>query len=67
MKKYLTKEDMADRLQVSLHTLTKYIARGLPHVPMGTAKNSLIRFDPDAVEAWMSEQMVTKTPADVGK
>ena len=58
-RQLLTVEDVAQRLQVSIHGVYKLIARrGIPYMKIGNR----VRFDPGALEAWIKERAVMPMP-----
>lgn len=49
----LTKEEVAALLQITLRTLDRYIARGLPHLKLGY---KTMRFDWAEIKEWLAAQ-----------
>ena len=63
MKKLLTAEEVADFLSVDPATVYRWVEAGrLPAFRLGPGA---IRFDPDAVEAWVIGQKVGQPSRDV--
>lgn len=57
MSKLLTIEELAEQIQVSKHTLYKWVAANkIPHIPM---PNRAVRFDPVAIEKWLKSRTIT--------
>lgn len=52
MRQYLTAPQLADLLGISRAGVYNLLHRGLPSVKIGRSR----RFDPAAVEAWLSER-----------
>jgi excisionase family DNA binding protein len=50
--KYLTNEELAARLQVSLPTIRKLVEAGMPCLYLGEVR----RYSIDAVERWLGER-----------
>ena len=59
-KQFLTKQQLADHLQVSTMTIDRYRKRGLPWTRAGV---KLVRFDLEAVNDWLEQQQ----PEDADK
>jgi excisionase family DNA binding protein len=57
MSKLLTIDQLAEELQVSKHTIYKWVAASkIPHIPMPNRK---VRFDMSAIEKWLKSRTVT--------
>jgi excisionase family DNA binding protein len=53
-RRYLTIEEVAEMLQVSLKTIRNWIkTKELPVIKIGS---QIMRFDPEAVDEWFKEQ-----------
>lgn len=52
MSKLLTKQELMEALGVSLFTVDKYIAKGMPRIKLDRA----IRFDFEEVKTWLKER-----------
>ncbi len=57
--KLWTWADVSELLRVPVPTLRKWYFLGrLPGIRLGDGKRALIRFDPDAIQAWLDRQRV---------
>lgn len=58
-KVYLTAQDVADMLACSVKTIYSWAETGyasIPAIKIGKGQKSLLRFDPDHIAKWISEQ-----------
>jgi len=56
MMKYYGKNELAERLKISIPTLTKWISlKKIPHIKLGSNKHSRILFDPEKVEEYLKK------------
>lgn len=53
-ERFLTREQIAERLQVSPRTVDNLRANGMPSMELPGSR--LVRFDADAVSEWMRQQ-----------
>lgn len=60
----LTEAEVAQLLRIHVRTLKRWREeRGLPHLRLGPTSHSAVRYDPEAVDAWLRAQMHGKVPA----
>lgn len=50
---YLTKKQIAEKLGVSISSVSNYMRRGMPFYKVG---GKLVRFDYDEVKKWIQER-----------
>ncbi len=56
MDNYISKNELAERLKISINTLTKWIRlKKIPHIKLGDFKHSRILFDPEKVKEYLKK------------
>lgn len=48
----LTKKELSDWLKISIPTIDRWMAKGLPYTKVG----KIVRFEKEDVEKWMKDQ-----------
>ncbi len=53
-RQYMSKQDLAYSLGVSVATVNRLMAAGMPYFRLGAGVTGAVRFDPERVHAWLT-------------